>query len=67
MDKKTIMALILIGVVFILWPTYMKRIVGVKEPVREVPFENAAGDSVVFKRSEIPAGEGRGDAQGNDG
>jgi len=35
MDKKTIIALILVGAIFLLWPVYMRKIVGVKEPVQE--------------------------------
>ena len=31
MDKKTILALIVVGIIFLLWPVYMKKVVGVKE------------------------------------
>ena len=37
MDKKTVMALVLIGIVFLLWPVYMKKVVGVKDvPPQEI-------------------------------
>ena len=35
MDKKTIAALVLIGLVFLLWPVYMRKIVGTPPPVRQ--------------------------------
>jgi len=31
MDKKTFIGLVLIGLIFLLWPVYMKKVVGVKE------------------------------------
>ncbi len=35
MDKNTIIAFILIGVILLLWPIYMKKVVGVKENTPE--------------------------------
>ncbi|MCK4817980.1 hypothetical protein KA005_19575, partial [bacterium] len=32
MDKKTLLALVFIGLILVLWPWYMKNVVGVKEP-----------------------------------
>lgn len=32
MDKRTIIALVIIGAIFLLWPTYMKKFSGVKSP-----------------------------------
>ena len=29
MDKKTIIALVIVGVIFLLWPVYMKKVAGV--------------------------------------
>jgi YidC/Oxa1 family membrane protein insertase len=33
MDKKTILALIIVGAIFLLWPVYMRKIVGKNAPV----------------------------------
>ena len=40
MDKKTFLALILIGAIFLLWPVYMKKIVGVPEPAPKTAAES---------------------------
>jgi YidC/Oxa1 family membrane protein insertase len=39
MDKRTLIALILIGIVFLAWPLYMRKVVGVKEPEPEMVSE----------------------------
>ena len=41
MDKRTIIALILIGVIFLLWPVYMRKVVGVRSPTQQQPTESA--------------------------
>jgi YidC/Oxa1 family membrane protein insertase len=35
MDKRTIIALVLIGIIFLLWPVYMRKVVGVRSPSPE--------------------------------
>ena len=35
MDRNTVIAFVLIGLVFILWPIYQKKVVGVPEPVQK--------------------------------
>jgi len=45
MDKKTFLALILIGVIFLLWPVYMKKVVGVPEPVQQAATETVQTES----------------------
>ncbi|MBN2029130.1 membrane protein insertase YidC [bacterium] len=37
MDKNTIIALIIVGLILLLWPVYMRQIVGVNEAVEEQP------------------------------
>ncbi len=51
MDKKTIIALIVVGAIFLLWPVYMRKIVGVQEPVQQQVSQTAA-DSLESTPSE---------------
>jgi len=51
MDKNTLLALLLIGLVLLLWPLYMKKVVGVKENVQKP----VAKSSKVEKQSREPA------------
>lgn len=55
MDKNTIIALILIGLVLLLWPVYMRKVVGVKEHKVERPSESEELESDVLRETEEPS------------
>ena len=40
MDKRTIIALVVIGIIFLLWPVYMRKVVGVRSPSRDQAVES---------------------------
>ncbi len=46
MDKRTIIALVLIGIIFLLWPVYMRKVVGVRSPSPEKTSEVQAPETV---------------------
>ncbi len=53
MDKNTIIALILIGLILLLWPMYMRRVVGVNEPVEEQPIQSEINESDMVEEPEM--------------
>ena len=59
MDRNTIIAFILIGLVLLLWPVYMKRVVGVKQPIRQEPVESDEIVSEAPLQTETPSLAGR--------
>ena len=54
MDKKTILALIFIGAIFLLWPVYMRKVVGVKSPPTQRSSESLVDESTTLQRQEAP-------------
>jgi len=61
MDRNTILALILIGLVLLLWPVYMKRVGGTRESTREEPSVTEMKESGVPRKPEsssvVPSSE----------
>ena len=55
MDKRTIIALVIIGIIFLLWPVYMRKIVGVRSPSPEKTSEIQSPESVQDEVRQEPA------------
>ena len=52
MDKKTVIGLVLIGLIFLLWPYYMKKVVGVPDkPVQTKQEQVVQRDEPVLQES----------------
>ncbi len=51
MDKNTIIALIIVGLILLLWPVYMREIVGVDETVEEQPVQTEMAESETLQES----------------
>lgn len=54
MDKKTILALIIIGAVFLLWPVYMRKVVGVRSPSTPSPADSLVQEWEAVESVERP-------------
>ena len=55
MDKRTIIALVIIGIIFLLWPVYMRKVVGVRSPSPEKTSEIQAPETVQDEVRQEPA------------
>jgi len=55
MDKRTIIALVIIGIIFLLWPVYMRKVVGVRSPSPEKTSEVQAPEMVQDEVRQEPA------------
>jgi len=54
MDKRTLLALIIIGAIFLLWPVYMRKVAGVREVKTERPSESRMRESEVAEEHVAP-------------
>ncbi|MCJ7812177.1 membrane protein insertase YidC, partial [bacterium] len=53
MDKNTIIALIIVGLILLLWPMYMRRVVGVNESIKEQQVQSQINESETGEELEI--------------
>lgn len=60
MDKNTIIAFVLIGLIFMLWPIYQKKVVGVPEPVQQtaqIDADSTVSGNAVYNSEYTPSEE----------
>ena len=54
MDRNTLLAFLLIGLIILLWPVWMRKVVGTKEPIRETIAESEEQQSEILEESQTP-------------
>lgn len=54
MDRNTLLAFLLIGLIILLWPLWMRKVVGTKEPPRKTIAESEEQQSEILGESETP-------------
>ncbi len=51
MDKKTILAFVLVGLIIFLWPVFNEKVVGIKSPVKQKTVESSEAEELTTQEN----------------